>query len=210
MDPLQALRAGPRLQQFQRVEANIGGRDQADVSVHDMDDLVRRDGRQLVVVQSVDQTARENENGVLLPNAAGECVERRTVDDADIRGRQACRDRQRLDDTAEPRLVLIVDEAEIRPAANGADVPGHLHREQHGADDGDDRHPADEVSRPPVERRMVGIEHGERHDKRQHGEQMKRGDEAREQRKRTHVIAADVSVEPVHPHGAASTRPIRT
>ena len=63
----------PRLQQFQRVEADIGGRDQADVSVHDMDDLVRRDGRQLVVVQSVDQPAREDENGVL----AAECRRRR-------------------------------------------------------------------------------------------------------------------------------------
>ena len=57
---------------------------------------------------------------------------------------------------------------------------------------------------------MVGIVHRERHDERQHGEQMKRGDEAREQRERTRVVAADVSVEPVHPHGAASTRPIRT
>ena len=106
VDPLQALRAGPRLQQLQRVEADIGGRDQANVSVHDVDDLVRCDGCQLVVVQSVDQTAREDENGVLLPDAAGECVERRTVDDADIRGRQACRDCQRLDDTAQPRLVV--------------------------------------------------------------------------------------------------------
>ena len=210
MDPLQALRAGPRLQQLQRVEANIGGRDQADVAVHDMDDLVRRDGCQLVVVQSVDQPARENEHGVLLPDAAGECVERRTVDDADIGGRQARRDGQRLDDAAEPRLVVIVDEAEVRPAANGADVPSHLHGEQEGADDGDDRHPTDEISRPPVERRMVGIVHRERHNERQHGEQMKCGDEAREQRERTRVIAADVSVEPVHPHGAASTRPIRT
>ena len=155
--------AASQLQQFQRVETHIGRRDQADVAVHDMDDFVRCDGRQLVVVQSVDQPAREDENGVLLPNTAGECVERRTVDDADIRGRQACRDRQRLDDAAEPRLVVIVDEAEIRPAANGADVPSHLHDEQHGADDGNDRHPADEVSSPGVERRMVGIDHRERH-----------------------------------------------
>ena len=140
----------------------------------------------------------------MLPNAAGEGVERRTVDDADIGGRQAGRDCQRLDDAAEPRLVLIVDEAEIRPAANGADVPRHLHGEQHGADDGDDRHPTDEISGPSVERRMLGIEHGERHQKPQHGEQVKRRDEAREQRERTRVIAADVPVEPVHPHGAAT------
>jgi hypothetical protein len=202
LEPLHALRAGPRLQQFQRVEAYVGGRDQADVSVHDMDDLVRRDGCQLVVVQSVDQPAREDEHGILLPNTAGEGVERRTVD-GDIRDRQACRDCQRLDDAAEPRLVLVVDETEIRPATNGADVPPHLHDEQQGADDGDDRHPTDEVSRPPVERRMLGIVHGERHQKRQHGEQVKRRDERREQRERTHVIAADVSVKPVHPHGAA-------
>ena len=202
---VQGPRVGPLLQQFQRVEADIGGRDQADVFVHDMNDLMRGDGRQLVVVQSVDQAAREDENGVLLPNAASECVERRTVDDADIRGRQPRRDRQRLDDTAQARLVLVVDEAEIRPAANGADMPSHLHREQDDAGDGDDRHPTDEVSCPPVERRMVGIEHRERQEERQHGEQMKRGDEPREQRDRTRVVAADVSVEPVHPHGAAST-----
>ncbi len=75
---------------------------------------------------------------------------------------------------------MIVDEVEVRPAANGADVPCHLHGEQQGADDGDDRHPADEVSNPSVERRMIGIEHGERHHKRQHGKQMKRRDEPRE------------------------------
>jgi hypothetical protein len=150
------------------------------ISVHDVDDFVRCDRRQLVVVQSVDQPAREDENGVLLPDTAGECVERGTVDDADIRRRQACRDCQRLDDAAEPRLVVIVDEAEIRPAANGADVPRHLNREQDGADDGDDRHPTDEVSRPLVERRMVGIVHGERYNEPQCGEQVKRRDEARE------------------------------
>jgi hypothetical protein len=209
-DPLHALRAGPRLQQFQRVEANIGGRDQADVPVYDVDDFVRCDGGQLIVVQCVDQAAREDENRVLLPNAAGECVERRTVDDADLGGRQACRDCQRLDDTAEPRLVVIVDEAEVRSAANGANVPRHLHREQQGADDGNDRHPSDQVSRPPVERRVVWIVHGERHKERQRGEQVKRHDESREERERAHVIAADVSVEPVHLHGAASICPIRT
>ena len=207
---LHALRTGPRLQQPQRVEADIGGRDQADVAVHNVDDLVRGDGRKLVVVQTVNQPAREDENGVLLPDTASEGVECRTVDHADIGGRQARRDCQRLDDAAEPRLVLIVDEAEICPAANGADVPRHLHREQQGADDGDDRHPADEISRPTVERRMVGIEHGERHDEPQHGEQVKRRDEPREERERTHVIAADMPVEPVDPHGAASCRPIRT
>jgi hypothetical protein len=89
-------------------------------------------------------------------------------------------------------------------------VPRHLHGEQQGADDGDDRHPTDEVSGPSVKRRMLGIVHGERHQKRQHGKQVKRHDEAREQRERTHVIAADVPVKSVHTHGAASFRPIRT
>ena len=164
---------------------------------------MRSDGGELIVVQSVDQPAREDEHGVLLSDAAGEGVERRTVDDGDIRG-HACCDRQRLDDPAEPRLVVIVDEAEIRPAPNGADVPRHLHGEQKGADGSDDRHPANEISRPAVERRMVGIEHRERHQKRQHGEQLKRRDETRKQRERTHIIAADMPVEPVHPHGVAS------
>ena len=50
---------------------------------------------------------------------------------------------------------------------------------------------------------MLRVEHGERHHERQHGEQMERGDEPREQRDRTHVVAADMAVEPVHPHGAA-------
>ena len=135
-----------------------------------MDDLVRGDGRQLVVVQSVDQAAREDEHRVLLPNAAGEGVERRTVDDTDVGRRQAGRDCQRLDDAAEARLVLIVHETEVRSAANSANVPRHLHREQDGADDGEDRHPTDEVSGPPVERRMAGIDHRERHHQRQHGE----------------------------------------
>nr|WP_235984080.1 hypothetical protein [Bradyrhizobium australiense] len=76
--------AGPRLEQLQRVETDIGGRDQADVTVDDVDDFVRRDGRQFVVVQSVDQPAREDENGVLLSDTAGERVERRAVDDSDI------------------------------------------------------------------------------------------------------------------------------
>ena len=57
---------------------------------------------------------------------------------------------------------------------------------------------------------MIGIVHGERYNEPQHGEQVKRRDEAREQRERTRVIAADMPVEPVHPHGAASILPIRT
>ena len=48
-------------------EADIGGRDQADVAVDDVDDLMRDDGCQFVVVQPVDQPAREDEHRVLAP-----------------------------------------------------------------------------------------------------------------------------------------------
>jgi hypothetical protein len=72
-----AVRPGAQLQQLEGVEADIGGRDEPDIAVHDMDDLVRRNGRELVVVQPVDQPAREDEDGVLPANAAGEAVHRR-------------------------------------------------------------------------------------------------------------------------------------
>jgi hypothetical protein len=55
---------------------------------------------------------------------------------------------------------------------------------------------------------MVGIDHSERYHQRHHSEQMKRRDEPREQRDGTHVVAADVSVKPVHPHGATSSAPL--
>jgi hypothetical protein len=95
---------------------------------------------------------------------------------------------------------MIVDEAKVRPVAHGADMPGHLHRKKQRADNRDDRHPADEVARPAVKRRMLGIEHGERHDERQRGQEMECDDEGREQRDRPHVVLTDVPEKPVHTH----------
>ena len=52
---------------------------------------------------------------------------------------------------------------------------------------------------------MVGVEDGERHQQRQQGQHMEGDDETGKQRDRTHVVAADVPVKPVHPHGRSPT-----
>ena len=68
-------------------------------------------------------------------------------------------------------------------------MPGHLGGEQRDARHGDDRHLADEVAAPPEERRMVGVEGGERQVERERGGTLRRHDEAGEQQRANALVA---------------------
>ncbi len=186
-------RFGPlwKHQPAQHGEADVRRGHQPDVAVGDVGELMGDDGAQLLVVEPVDQAACDHHDGVALADPAGEGVQRRRFDHADVRGRKAPCDRQRLDDVAQPRLVMMVDEVEGQRPSHRGDMPGHLKGEDCRRSQGDKGNIAHRIAAPIQERRVPFVDPGERQIEHERRRQLQGQDEAAEQRDRAPVVGLD-------------------
>ena len=188
------------VQQQHGSHEHVGGGDHARVAIADMHQLVRENSRQLIVIQTIDEPARDDDDEGRPRRAAREGVHRGRLYDADADRGHAGGDRQRLRQAAEPGVARLVDEPKRHVLAHRLHGPPHLGHEIGDSRERDDRHVTRPVSGPGVPGRMRRIEEDQRHEQHDHRHRLGQQSEAEQEGGGARIVARDPSVQAVDAH----------
>ena len=194
--PVVELHPPPGLGQEQRRHERIGRCEQHGVAMLDVGHFVRQHRRQLIIIEAVDQPAGGDHHHVVGADPAGERVERGRVDHRGVGNGDAGGDRQRFENPAEARLVVIVDVAEADAFLDRADEPPQLGGIDHQPNQRDRQAIASEIAERRDQRIVARIVEHRRHDQDDQRHQFDGDDESAKQQQRAFPVFLDVAVKP--------------